>query len=336
MNGRTELLKLEIPLNISASVRPRVLVADDHVHLLESVSRLLAGAFDVVGTAADGRQALEMARRLRPDLVVLDVTMPHGDGFETLEELRRHGPDTKVVFLTMHSEDEIVAAAINGGAHGYVLKSRIHRDLISAIDHALSGRLFLPSVTSLSTVAGSRHALQLYANVNHFLDEVSRLVASTLRLGEPVVVVSTEANRRGIAQRLQARRVNLAALVEQEQYVAMDSLLALSEFMRDGSPDKDRLAAMIEDLDRRRLAAANGPRGRLTIFGDMSVTLCCDGNFEAAVVLEGMWDELTRALPFVTVCSYPIECVEDSAAPHNLLQHVCAAHGAISHAGNAV
>ena len=69
---------------------------------LESVSRLLAAAFDIVATAADGRQALDLARRLRPDVVVLDVAMPDLDGFQTLEQLRRDGLDTRVVFLTMH------------------------------------------------------------------------------------------------------------------------------------------------------------------------------------------------------------------------------------------
>ena len=167
-------------------------------------------AFDIVALAGDGRQALDLARRLRPDVVVLDVSMPELDGFQTLEQLRRDGPETRVVFLTMHGDDEFVAAAINAGAHGYVLKSRIHLDLISAIEHALAGRLFVPSLASLSTVAGSRHTVQFHANDSHFLDEISQLVAATLRSGEQVVIVTSEATRVGVAQRLQARQMNLA------------------------------------------------------------------------------------------------------------------------------
>ena len=322
-------------MNIAASARPRVLLADDHIQFLESVSRLLAAAFDIVATAADGRQALDLVRRLRPDVVVLDVAMPDCNGFQTLEQLRRDGPETRVVFLTMHRDDEFVALAINGGAHGYVLKSRVHSDLIGAIDHALAGRLFLPSLTSLSTVAGSRHrhAVQFHDNESHFLDEASQLVGATLRSGEQVVLVASEATRIGVAERLQARQMNLAVLAEREQYVAMDSALALSEVMRDGRPDKERLAEVIRGLDRLRLAGPNGPRGRLTIFGDMSVSLCRNGNFEAALELERLWNELTRALPFFTVCSYPIECFEHSDA-RTLLPNVCAEHSAVSHAGN--
>jgi DNA-binding NarL/FixJ family response regulator len=316
-------------LNTAAPARPRVLLADDNVDFLESVSRHLAAAFDIVATAADGRQALDLAARLRPDVVVLDVAMPDCNGFQTLEQLRREGPDTRVVFLTMYSDDEFVAAAIKGGAHGYVLKSRIHPDLIGAIDHALAGRLFVPSLTSLSALAGSRHAVEVHASESHFLDELSQLVHATLRSGEQVVLVSSEATRIGVAQRLQARQLNLAVLEERKQYVATDSGLALSRVMHEGRPDRERVAEMIHGLDRWRLAGPNAPRGRLTICGDMSASLCRNGDFEAALELERIWDDLTRALPFLTVCIYPIDCFEHSEG-RSLLSNVCAAHSAVA------
>jgi DNA-binding NarL/FixJ family response regulator len=316
-------------LNIAAPTRPRVLLVDDHVRFLESVSRVLAGAFDIVAVASDGRQALDLARRLRPDVVVLDIAMPDLNGFQTLEQLRRDSPETRVVFLTMHQDDEFVAAAIHGGAHGYVLKSRVHLDLIGAIDHAVAGRLFVPSLTSLSTVAGNRHTVQFHADDSHYLDEVSDLVGATLRSGEQVVIVTSEATRNGVTQRLQARQMNLAMLAERGQYIAQDSALALSQAMNGGRPDKERLAEIIHGLDRLRLSGPDGPRERLTIFGDMTVSLCRNGDFEAALELERIWDELTRALPFFTVCSYPIDCFEHSDARHQL-SNVCAQHSAIT------
>jgi DNA-binding NarL/FixJ family response regulator len=316
-------------LTIAAPAKPRVLLADDHIPFLESVSRLLAPAFDIVAIASEGRQALDLARRLRPDVVVLDVAMPDLNGFQTLEQLRRDDSETRVVFLTMHRDDEFVAAAINAGAHGYVLKSHIHWDLTSAIDHALAGRLFVPSLTSLSTVAGSRHTVQFHANDSHFLDEVSQLVGATLRSGEQVVIVTSEATRIGVARRLQARQMNLAMLAERGQYVAQDSALALSQVIHEGRPDQERLAEFIHGLDQVRLAVPNGPRGRLTIVGDMTVSLCRNGDFEAVLELERIWNELTRPLPFFTVCSYPIDCFEHSEA-RNQLSNVCAAHSAVT------
>ena len=277
--------------------------------------------------AADGRQALDLARRLKPDVVVLDIAMPDLDGFQTLRLLRRDDAETRVVFLTMHRDDELVAAAINEGAHGYVLKSRGHLDLINAIDHALAGRLFVPSLASLAPVAGSRHAVQFHANDSRFLDEISQLVGATLRSGEQIVLVTSEATRIGVEQRLQS--LNLAMLAAEGQYVAQDSAQTLLEVMNDGRPDKARLAGLISGLEQLRLAFKQGPQSRLTIVGDMSPSLCLNGEFEAALELEQIWHELTRDLPFFTVCSYPIDCFEHSEA-RNQLPNVCNEHNAVT------
>lgn len=316
-------------MSTAPPARPRILLADDHNTFLQSVNGLLAAAFDVVALAGDGRQALDLARRLRPDVVVLDIAMPNLDGFQTLEQLQRDEPETRVVFLTMDSDDTFVATAINGGAYGYVLKSRVHLDLIGAIDHALAGRLFVPSVTSLSAVAGSRHSVHFHANDSRYLDEISQLVGAALQSGGQVVLVTSDATRIGVNQRLQARQMNLAVLAAREQYVATDSALALSLVMHEGRLDAKRVAEMIHGLDQLRLAGPHGPRGRLTICGDMSAVLCRNGDFEAALQLERIWDDLTRALPFFTVCCHAIDCFENSEAL-NLLSNVCAVHSAVT------
>jgi DNA-binding NarL/FixJ family response regulator len=316
-------------LNLAPPGKSRVLLADDHIAFLESVKRLVEAAFDVVALAGGGRQALELARRLQPDVVVLDIGMPGLDGFQTLEQLRRQNPEARVVFLTMHRDDDFVSAAINAGAHGYVLKSRAAMDLISAIHHALAGRLFVPSLTSLSTVAGSQHIVQFHADERQFLDDVSALVGATLRSGEPVLIVASEATRIGVAQRLQAREMNLAMLAERRQYVEQDSALAVSQIVHDGSPDEERVREIIHGLDRLRLAAPKGPRGRLTIVGDIAISLCRSGDTEAALEVERIWNEVTRPLPFFTVCSYPIECFEQPAA-RNQLPRLCAEHTAVT------
>ena len=315
-------------MNIATPARPRVLLADDHVHFLESVSRLLAADFDIVGTAANGRQALDLAKRLRPDVVVLDISMPDLNGFQTLAQLRREGLETRAVFLTMHEDDEFVAAAVKAGADAYVLKSHIHPDLITAIGHAHAGRLCVPSLTSLSAVAGSRHTVEFHADDSRYLDEVSKLVGTTLRSGEPVVFITSEANLIGVAERLDTPQMNVAMLKELGLYLPQNSARALSHVMRHGRPDKECLAEMVEDLNRLRLAAPNGP-GRLTIVGDMSASLWLDGELDAALELERIWDELTRALPFFTVCCFPIDCFAEEDA-RDQLQNVCAEHSAVT------
>jgi DNA-binding NarL/FixJ family response regulator len=121
--------------------RARILLADDHPGVLEHASRILAVRFEVVGVVSDGRAAVNETLRLKPDLVVLDIMMPELDGFHAARELRRRGSDAKVVFLTIQQNEEYIAAALESGGAAYVLKSRMHSDLIPAIDRALEGSM---------------------------------------------------------------------------------------------------------------------------------------------------------------------------------------------------
>src|SRR4029077_10566909 len=134
--------------------RPTVVVADDHRRMLDAVSNLLSADFRVVAAVTDGRQAIEAVSQFDPDIAVLDITMPELDGFRTAQALKKAGARSKVVFLTLHDADEYVEAALRSGGNGYVLKARMEADLPSALWHALAGRNFLPSLTSLSTMAG--------------------------------------------------------------------------------------------------------------------------------------------------------------------------------------
>ena len=104
---------------------------------------LLESSFDVVGTVGNGVALVEDAKRLHPDLIVLDISMPGITGIEATRELRQSGSTAKVVFLTVHERVEFVHACLAEGALGYVIKSRLQVDLIPAILEALSGHRFI-------------------------------------------------------------------------------------------------------------------------------------------------------------------------------------------------
>ena len=123
--------------------RPCILLADDHRHLLESAMALLAPHFDVVGTACDGGTLVSEALRLKPDVIVADITMPILSGIDAVQRLRKMGSTARVVFLTIHSEDEFVSACRAEGALGYVLKSKMKAQLIPAIRAALAGEFYI-------------------------------------------------------------------------------------------------------------------------------------------------------------------------------------------------
>src|SRR6516165_8242678 len=102
--------------------RPRVLLADDHRLVAEGLKSLLCDDFELVGIVEDGRALIEAARKLHPDVIVADITMPHLNGLDALAQLKKQNPQVKVVFLTMHQEVAYARRAIENGASGFVLK----------------------------------------------------------------------------------------------------------------------------------------------------------------------------------------------------------------------
>jgi DNA-binding NarL/FixJ family response regulator len=121
----------------------RILVADDRSEVLEAVVPMLAAHFTVVGTASDGRAAVEAEKRLHPDVVVLDISMPVMSGIVVAKQIRQSGSKVTVVFLTVHQDSDILAAAKRAGGLGYVVKARLGTDLVFAIKEALQGREFV-------------------------------------------------------------------------------------------------------------------------------------------------------------------------------------------------
>jgi DNA-binding NarL/FixJ family response regulator len=128
---------------------PSVLLADDNRFLLERVAELLAPSFDVVGTAHDGQDLVVKARRLAPDVIVTDITMPKLTGIEAVHQIRNAGLEAKVVFLTVHSESEFLEACLAEGANGYVLKTQMADDLIPAIHQAVADKQFVSAGISV-------------------------------------------------------------------------------------------------------------------------------------------------------------------------------------------
>ena len=123
--------------------RPRVLLADDHLIVAEALKSLLAQEFDLVGVVEDGRALVEAAGKLRPDVIVADVTMPHLNGIDALVQLRQSGDRVPVVFLTMHRDVSFARRALDAGASGFVLKHSAPAELISALRAALEGKTYL-------------------------------------------------------------------------------------------------------------------------------------------------------------------------------------------------
>ena len=132
----------------------RILLADDHAILRDGIRALLSDEADlqVVGEAENGRQALEQARALRPDIVIMDIGMPLLSGLEATKHIRRDVPESRVLILTMHQNDEYLAQVLAAGASGYVLKDTAGRELVLAIRQVARGEpFFSPLMTRTLT-----------------------------------------------------------------------------------------------------------------------------------------------------------------------------------------
>jgi DNA-binding NarL/FixJ family response regulator len=121
----------------------RVLLADDYRPILESVSRLLGPGFEIVGEAQNGHILVEAALKLKPDVIVTDISMPILNGIEAAKRLREAGSTARIVFLTVILDRDFISTCLAAGALGYVVKARLGSDLEPAIRDAVAGRIFI-------------------------------------------------------------------------------------------------------------------------------------------------------------------------------------------------
>ncbi|MDH5741632.1 MAG: response regulator transcription factor [Nitrospira sp.] len=128
--------------------KPRLLMADDHSIMLAGLRKLVEGTCEVVGAVEDGRAVVEAAERLRPDLILIDISMPLLNGMDAARQIKKSVPDAKLIFLTMHASPVFATEALQAGASGYLLKQSAASELPQAIDTVLKGQTYLtPMIT---------------------------------------------------------------------------------------------------------------------------------------------------------------------------------------------
>ena len=132
--------------------KPRVLLADDHTLVLEGFKKLLEEHCEVVGAAEDGRALLEAAQRLQPDVIALDISMPHLNGIDAAYQLRKTVPEAKLIFITMHADQAYVSQAFKAGASGYLLKRSAGSELVQAIEAVMKGDYYVTSLIAKDLV----------------------------------------------------------------------------------------------------------------------------------------------------------------------------------------
>jgi DNA-binding NarL/FixJ family response regulator len=168
---------------------PRVLLADDHALLLGAFEKLLAGVCEIVGQVSDGRALVEAAREIKPDVIVLDISMPLLNGLEAGRQIKQARRSVKLVFLTMNEDADVAAEAFRSGASGYLLKRSAASELATAIREVMQGRTYITPLVAEGLVGSLIQGDQ--DNTRHELTSRQREVLQLLAEGRSMKEVGS-------------------------------------------------------------------------------------------------------------------------------------------------
>ena len=334
--------------NFSALVR--ILVVDDFDPFRRFVRSTLEArpGWHVIGEASDGLEAVQNAAELQPDLIVLDIGLPKLNGMEVARQICKFCPRSRILFVSQESSGEVVHGALATGAKGYVHKIDAGRELLIAVNTILRGEQFVSSSLSglkdehtsgypqLKNVIAPlpprkvaiRHEVSFYQDDAAFVHGFARLVESALKVGNAVIAVAAEPHCAGILTTLRGTGISVDAALEDGSYTQLDVIDTLSTLMVNDLPDPDRCAKMIGDLILKASKAASGEHPRVAICGECSPTLLAEGNVEAAIRLEHLWNEITRDYNADILCGYlwsTFPCKESIP----IFERICAEHSAV-------
>jgi DNA-binding NarL/FixJ family response regulator len=172
--------------------RPRVLLADDHRVVAEGLKRLLADDFELVGMVEDGRALVASAKKLQPDIVVADISMPQLNGIDAMAQMKKDNPDIKVVFLTMHQEPAYARRALEAGAAGFVVKHSAPEELVMAIQAALKGQTFITPALASEVLRQARHEPREADNRRQLLTPRQREILQLVAQGKSAKEIAAE------------------------------------------------------------------------------------------------------------------------------------------------
>ena len=312
--------------------RLRVLVVEDHERFRRVICELLQQRADllIVGEAADGLEAICQAEALRPDVVMLDIGLPMLSGLEVAGRIRAKVPDAKLMFVTNESSLEVVEQAFRRGAHGYVYKPRVQRDVLPVLDAIIRGGRFvsggLERIAQGDSLASHRHDVVFCSSDAVLIGAFSRFIAGELREGSAVVAVVTAAHERRLQSSLEASHVDVAMAIRQQRYFPVNVSELLAKATVNGCLDPlrylDAAGDLLTDVTRR----ATDQHARVATCGEGTSICWTHGHVEAAIQLEHLWDEIAMSRQMDILCAYPL-AVRDESVP--AVRRLCAEHTAV-------
>jgi DNA-binding NarL/FixJ family response regulator len=338
----------------------RILVVDDFALWRQFIIAKLQkeSTLRVIGVASDGLDAIQKAKELQPDLILLDIALPRLDGIEAARRIRNLVPQSKILVVTQEDDLDVARAALSAGGDGYLFKSDADDELFAAVEAVMSGKKFLSRTMAGSNFAGApdlqatgqldgkelnagcampsllsgktvrRHEVQYYSDDAFFLDRFTGLIRATLKSGNAVIFAGTEPHRAGVLQRLRTYDFDIRAATIQGRYVALDAAATLSALMVNDQPDPSKFLSVISNLIIPAAKAARALHPRVAICGELAPLLWAQGMAQAAIQLEELWNGIARTCDIDILCAYPSASFrgdEDS----QVLRRICEEHSAV-------
>src|SRR5262245_3912050 len=224
---------------------PRILLVEDHEAFRRFIRLGLQDRTElrIIGEVPDGLEAVQLAKELQPDLILLDIGLQGLNGIEAAKRIRTVAPNAKLLFVSLESSSKVVEETLRLGAHGYVHKQRDDRDLLPAIDAALEGRRFVSNELEFNddsqARAPYRHEIFFCSDDSILLDGLADFIAGALSTGNAAIVWVTEVHQGILVERLRARGVDIDAAVQEGTYISSDA---------DERPDPVRMFQAVRGL----------------------------------------------------------------------------------------
>jgi len=279
----------------------RILVAEDYEPFRRFICLTLRqrAEFQVI-EASDGLEAVEKAEQLRPDLILLDLSLPKLNGFEAAKRIRRLAPHTKLLIVSQESSSDVVQEALRLGARGYVHKLHAQHDLLPAIEAVLAGGRFVRGGLEFSkgpdAEAPYRHEILFCSEDTILLDCLARLIAVALNAGNAAIALVTESHRVGLPQRLREQGVDIDAVAQRGTYVALDVA---------GPPNHVRVRETVRGLSEAA-SRAGKEHPRVAVCCERAGRLWAEGKAAEAIQLEQHCHDLAKTREADILCLYPL------------------------------
>jgi len=210
-------------------LRTRVILADDHTLILDAIKNLLQPEFEVVGTFNDGRALVDAAPALKPNVIVLDISMPNMNGLNAGQRLKHLMPAVKLIYLTMNQDQDMAADAFRLGANGYVLKNSAAAELVKAIRTVVRGVSYITPLMTEDVIGSVVHHFRNLKSTHHLTlrqKEVLQLLAEGRSMKEAAFILNVSPRTVAFHKYTMMDHLHIKSSAELVQYAVNSQLVA--------------------------------------------------------------------------------------------------------------